>query len=111
MSEFSYLSAPKSSRDRLDIYKFWYDVYHEEMKRKDTLPIFAGSPPVAEGLLTQRAVLCLIDKEHPPYAAILPPIPNIYIYDAAQLSGAVYFSDGEIKNKLEIENFNNLNKR
>ncbi|CDH22368.1 ThiF family adenylyltransferase [Xenorhabdus bovienii] len=76
----------------------------------DTLPIFAGSPPVAEGLLTQRAILCLIDKEHPPYAATLPPIPNIYIYDAAQLSGSVYFSDGEIKNKLEIENFNNLNK-
>ncbi|MDE9455700.1 GNAT family N-acetyltransferase [Xenorhabdus bovienii] len=36
MSEFNYLSAPKSSRDRLDIYRFWYDVYHEEMKRKIT---------------------------------------------------------------------------
>lgn len=44
--------------------------------------------------------------EHPPYAKTLPPIPSIYIYDAAQLQGDIYFSDGEIKNQMEIDQFN-----
>ncbi|EGQ7035744.1 thiamine biosynthesis protein ThiF [Salmonella enterica] len=76
------------------------------IKETDALPIFAGSPPVAEGLLTQRVILCLLDKEYPPYATTLPPIPSIYIYDAAQLSGAIYYSDGNIKNQMEIDQFN-----
>lgn len=76
------------------------------IKKTDALPIFAGSPPVAEGLLTQRAILCLLNMEHPPYAKTLPPIPSIYIYDAAQLQGDIYFSDGEIKNQMEIDQFN-----
>ncbi|MBF0785347.1 hypothetical protein E4T80_07725 [Muribacter muris] len=78
------------------------------IKKNDSLPIFAGSPPVAEGLLTQRAILCLIDKEYPPYATTLPPIPSIYIYDAAQLQGDIYLSDGDIKNQIEINRFNSI---
>jgi molybdopterin/thiamine biosynthesis adenylyltransferase len=76
------------------------------IKKTDALPIFAGSPPVAEGLLTQRAILCLLNIEYPPYAETLPPIPSIYIYDAAQLQGGIYFSDGNIKNQMEIDQFN-----
>ncbi|OCG14916.1 hypothetical protein A9G24_06115 [Gilliamella sp. App6-5] len=76
------------------------------IKKTDALPIFAGSPPVAEGLLTQRAILCLLNIEYPPYAETLPPIPSIYIYDAAQLQGGIYFSDGSIKKQMEIDQFN-----
>lgn len=83
-----------------------YNSIMEWIKENDTLPIFAGSPPVAEGLLTQRAILCLINKEHEPYAKHLPPIPSIYIYDAAQMKGDIYISDGEIKNQSEITEFN-----
>lgn len=76
----------------------------EWIKEKDFLPIFAGSPPLAEGFLTQRVILCLLDKERPPYAVKLPPIPSIYIYDAATLSGGIYHSDGKLhdKNKVKI---------
>ena len=69
----------------------------------DALPIFAGAPPLAEGFLTQRVILCLLDKEYQPYAKTLPPIPYIYIYDAATLSGDIYLSDGSLKNSGEIE--------
>ena len=75
----------------------------EWIKENDTLPIFAGAPPLAEGFLTQRVILCLLDKEVSPYATKLPPIPSIYIYDAATLSGGVYLSDGSLHNEKEIE--------
>lgn len=73
------------------------------IKENDALPIFAGAPPLAEGFLTQRVILCLLDIEYPPYAKTLPPIPNIYIYDAATLSGDFYLSNGEIHNQNEIK--------
>ncbi|MDU8923587.1 ThiF family adenylyltransferase [Pasteurellaceae bacterium LIM206] len=85
-----------------------YQKLLEWIKENDTLPIFAGFPPVAEGLLTQRVILCLLDKEYPPYATTLPPIPSIYIFDAAQLHGDIYLSDGHIKNQIEINNFNSI---
>lgn len=75
----------------------------EWIEEKDFLPIFAGAPPLAEGFLTQRVILCLLDKEFPPYAETLPPIPNIYIYDAATLSGGNYLSNGTLHNKKDIE--------
>jgi molybdopterin/thiamine biosynthesis adenylyltransferase len=73
------------------------------VKENDALPIFAGAPPLAEGFLTQRAILCLLDKEYPPYAQVLPPIPYIYIYDAATLSGDFYLSNGTLHNQEEVE--------
>ncbi len=76
----------------------------EWIKEKDFLPIFAGSPPLAEGFLTQRVILCLLDKEFPPYAKKLPPIPHIYIYDAATLSGGIYLSDGVLHDYNKIFN-------
>ena len=75
----------------------------EWIKENDALPIFAGAPPLAEGFLTQRVILCLLDKEYPPYAQTLPPIPYIYIYDAATLSGDFYLSNGDLHNQNEIE--------
>lgn len=80
----------------LEYIKEWID-------REDALPIFAGAPPLAEGFLTQRVILCLLDKEYPPYAQTLPPIPSIYIYDAATLSGDFYLSNGILHNEKEIE--------
>jgi len=73
------------------------------MKDNNAAPIFAGAPPLAEGILTQRVILSLLDKEHPPYAKWLPPIPQMYVYDAATLSGEIVTSDGEIKNLKELE--------
>lgn len=75
----------------------------QSIKETDSLPIFAGAPPLAEGFLSQRVVLCLLDKEFPPYACTLPPIPYIHIYDAATLSGDIYLSDGHLKNSEELK--------
>jgi hypothetical protein len=66
--------------------------------KHDALPIFAGAPPLAEGLLAQRITLALTGLERPPYCAVLDPIPNMYIYDAALLDGGMYTSDGTIRN-------------
>lgn len=75
-----------------------YDTVMAWIQENDALPIFAGAPPLAEGFLIQRVVLSLCGIDSPPHAHILPPIPEIYIYDAALLSGDFYHSDGEIKN-------------
>ena len=64
-----------------------YDEVRCWMKKNDAVPIFAGTPPLAEGLLSQRVILCLLNQEHPPYSKWLPPIPQMYVYDAATLSG------------------------
>lgn len=72
------------------------------IKNKKAVPIFAGTPPLAEGILIQRVILNLLDKEYPPYAKWLPPIPQMYVYDAATLSGEVVTSDGTFKNKEEL---------
>ncbi len=82
------------------------------MKENDAVPIFAGTPPLAEGLLTQRTILCLLNQEHPPYAQWLPPIPQMYVYDAATFVGEMVTSDGKIKNLEELEiTWNAYNRR
>ncbi|MDG2916227.1 ThiF family adenylyltransferase [Bisgaard Taxon 10/6] len=73
------------------------------MLEKDTVPIFAGTPPLAEGILIQRVILALIDKEYPPYAKWLPPIPQMYVYDAATLTGEIVTADGNYKNREELK--------
>lgn len=75
----------------------------ESIHENNYLPIFAGAPPLAEGFLTQRVILALIDREFPPYAQSLPPIPSMYIYDAATLSGGIYLSNGTIHNEQDIK--------
>lgn len=73
------------------------------LKDNNAVPIFAGAPPLAEGLLVQRTILGLIDREYPPYAKWLAPIPQMYAYDAASLSGEMITSDGSFKNTQELE--------
>lgn len=73
------------------------------LKTNNAVPIFAGSPPLAEGILVQRTILGLIDKEYPPYAKWLAPIPQMYVYDAATLTGEIVTSDGHFKNTRELD--------
>jgi hypothetical protein len=51
------------------------------------VPLFAGTPPVAEAACVQRAALVLIDREHEPYATELPPVPAYYWYDGSTFEG------------------------
>ncbi|MGK2740361.1 ThiF family adenylyltransferase [Tepidicaulis sp. LMO-SS28] len=76
-----------------------YNEILQWIDRNDAVPIFAGAPPLAEGILTQRVALSLINKEYPPYAEWLPPIPQMYCYDAATFHGQLVTSDGRFKNE------------
>ena len=80
-----------------------YNFISDWIKENDALPIFAGAPPLAEGFLTQRVVLSLTGLDRAPYASTLPPIPQMYIYDAATLHGDIYTSNGDIANSGEIQ--------
>lgn len=75
----------------------------EWIKTNQAVPIFTGAPPLAEGILIQRVILSLIGKEHQPYGKWLPPIPQMYIYNANTLSGEFVTSDGSFKNKEELQ--------
>jgi hypothetical protein len=52
-----------------------------------TVPLFAGTPPVAEAAAVQRVALILTDLEREPYATPLPPAPACYVYDGATFEG------------------------
>lgn len=80
-----------------------YEEIKKWTKENNAIPIFSGAPPLAEGILTQRVILSLLDKEYPPYAKWLPPIPQMYIYDAATLEGEIVLSDGKFKNEKSLE--------
>lgn len=53
-----------------------------------TVPLFAGTPPIAEAFVT-RAVMLLLDMEGAPYATPLPTAPDCYVYDTMTLDGGV----------------------
>ena len=76
-----------------------YNEIRRWMKDNNAAPIFAGAPPLAEGILTQRVILSLLDREYPPFAKVLEPIPQMYIYNAATFEGEFVISDGEFKNR------------
>lgn len=65
------------------------DMVYEWFVANRTVPLFAGTPPVAEAAVVQRAALILADLEKEPYAAVLPPAPAYYVYDASTLEGHV----------------------
>lgn len=65
------------------------DVIHDWVITKRKVPLFAGTPPVAEGAVVQRAALVLTDLEHEPYATVLPPSPACYLYDGSTLHGEI----------------------
>jgi molybdopterin/thiamine biosynthesis adenylyltransferase len=71
-----------------------YDVVREWMYKTKGVPIFTGTPPLAEGILIQRVALVLMGLERPPYATYLPPIPTMYCYDALTFEGEFVTSDG-----------------
>lgn len=56
---------------------------------KKKVPLFAGTPPLAEAHAAQRGVLELLDRGHPPYASELPASPYAYVYDGSLLNGVV----------------------
>lgn len=56
---------------------------------KLTVPLFAGSPPIAEGFAINRAALLILDMEHLPYVQPLPIAPDAYVYDTSSLQGEV----------------------
>ncbi|MBF0786035.1 thiamine biosynthesis protein ThiF [Muribacter muris] len=80
-----------------------YEKITQWIEAKKAVPIFTGAPPLAEGILIQRVILSLIDKEFPPYGKWLPPIPQMYIFEAGNLNGELVTSDGTFKNKKELE--------
>jgi len=67
------------------------------------VPIFTGAPPLAEGILTQRAALSLTGLEKPPYATWLPPVPAMYCYDALTFEGELLKADGTCSNDKSLE--------
>ena len=75
----------------------------EWISENNAVPIFAGAPPLAEGILSQRVILSLLNKEFPPYAKWLPPIPQMYFYDAATFEGEFVTSNGKFVNEKELE--------
>ncbi len=54
-----------------------------------TVPLFAGSPPVAEAAAIQRVALILTNLEREPYATVLPPAPSCYVYDGSTFEGGI----------------------
>lgn len=66
----------------LETIEYWFTT-------RRTVPLFAGSPPVAEGFAINRAVLLLLDMERPPFAVPLPSAPDCYVYDTTTLEGGV----------------------
>lgn len=71
-----------------------YDEIRNWMSRNNAAPIFAGAPPLAEGILVQRAALVLANLEMAPFCNPLPPIPAMYCYDAATFEGVWVTADG-----------------
>ncbi len=65
------------------------EVIHDWVITKRKVPLFAGTPPVAEGAVVQRAALVLTDLEREPYATVLPPAPACYLYDGSTLEGQI----------------------
>jgi molybdopterin/thiamine biosynthesis adenylyltransferase len=79
------------------------DVLRWMNENNGAVPIFAGAPPLAEGMLVSRTILGLLEREYEPYAKWLPPIPQMYYYDPATLIGEFITSDGTFKNDLSLE--------
>lgn len=65
------------------------DVIFDWLINKHKVPLFAGTPPLAEAHAAQRGTLVLLDRDREPYARELPASPYCYIYDGSQLQGEV----------------------
>jgi molybdopterin/thiamine biosynthesis adenylyltransferase len=65
------------------------DVLRDLFIAKRKVPLFAGTPPVAEAACVQRAALVLTGLEREPYATVLPPAPACYWYDGSTFEGGI----------------------
>lgn len=65
------------------------EVILDWLVNKGTVPLFAGTPPLAEAHAAQRGVLELLGRGHPPFASELPASPYAFVYDGSLLSGGV----------------------
>lgn len=63
------------------------EMLDEWLIEKRAVPLFAGTPPVAEGAAIQRAALILTGLEKEPYATVLPSVPSYYVYDGSTFEG------------------------
>ncbi|MHB1676719.1 MAG: ThiF family adenylyltransferase [Sulfuriferula sp.] len=54
-----------------------------------TVPLFAGTPPLAEAAAIQRVALILANLEREPFATVLPPSPSCYVYDGSTFEGRI----------------------
>lgn len=61
------------------------EVIHDWLINKNKVPLFAGTPPIAEAFAVQRAALVLTGLEREPYATVLPPSPLAFFCDGSTL--------------------------
>ncbi len=61
------------------------DMIHDWLINKRKVPLFAGTPPIAEAHAIQRGALVLTGLEREPYATVLPPAPMAFFYDGSTL--------------------------
>lgn len=65
-----------------------------------TVPLFAGTPPVAEAVVIPRAVMALLDYEKAPYGNMLPAGPDCYVYDTSTLEGYMMKYEGGLHHEI-----------
>ncbi len=66
-----------------------------------TVPLFAGTPPLAEAVAIQRVALILTGLEREPYATVLPPAPSCYVYDGSTFEGRlIHMPDARIEDQV-----------
>ncbi|MFF8596714.1 ThiF family adenylyltransferase [Streptomyces sp. NPDC015220] len=61
------------------------EVIEDWLINKRKVPLFAGTPPIAEAHAVQRTALVLTGLEREPYATVLPPSPMSFFYDGSTL--------------------------
>jgi hypothetical protein len=73
------------------------EVLFDWVVTKHKVPLFAGTPPVAEAACVQRAALILADLEREPYATVLPPVPACYAYDGSTFEGEILYAPDPVE--------------
>jgi hypothetical protein len=73
------------------------DSLRELLIAKRKVPLFAGTPPLAEAACVQRAALVLTGLEREPYATVLPPAPACYWYDGSTFEGEIVTTPSQIE--------------
>ncbi|MDU8923588.1 GNAT family N-acetyltransferase [Pasteurellaceae bacterium LIM206] len=61
-NKFELCELPKVAKDRLPVYKFWYDVYHNEMKRKIT-DLNHSKQIIFDDLEPNSSLFCILNNK------------------------------------------------